>query len=1118
MKLQLDMVERGRLRSSTSFLLCIFLVELTLKSVSGVPIYGPQFLPGGSGRNIRHLPCVSRRSGETGVCMFAFTCAKANGTHLGTCIDRFYFGSCCKIDDEPDISPQDNAIEESEDILATTQHNSLESNDIPNYVSRPKPDQVPVPMPPQKPGPGLTSQFKPAPGSTTLSKPTPGSVSRPKPTSTSTTQFGPSSSTIPPRPISASTTQTKPVPEVVPQSKPTSEPISQSKPGLKPEKHPQGSLGTLSTDDGVATLGASTPGVGTTVGTTSTGAIKVPGSMINKVPGSSINNVPGSSTSKVPGSSTSKVPGSSTSKVPGSSTSKFPGSSTSKVPGSSTSKFPGSSTSKVPGPPTIKPTWSPETTTQPYGLSTFQVVRNVTEITTKPTLGSSQLPQGTDRPQRPVTSTYPTFSPLTTRRPIIHHTTSKIPEVEETTKPFQTSQEGSTFSTTPSPSPPVTRFPPRSTTTVRPTKTTTRRPSTRPSSVSYNSTRPVSAGTKPRPSGSQRPRPTPTKPRPSVPVKNRPTTTSRPRPTTTPRPRPTSSTSSRPRPTSSTLRPGSTSSSSRPGPTSTPKPRPTTLKPRPTTTQTTSRPPPSKAPPTSKPTSSVPVSTTSTTPTSLPSTISEETLKRNETKLESTIRPVTVPKPAIPAFTTQRPGDVSSEGSEIYSSNTVDVASETTKISPRPSSTTTETPVSSSSAPVVTTWSTPQVTNETTLINEVLPPKESSSEGTLTTSPGLVTWTFTTEEGSTRVPEPSSTTASTVTPEESTETEWAPITTPDGWVMIPSPGSSPSEELPSPPSPPSVKPLDKPTPATSTESPTTERVTSPRPTTTTPSSTISTLEMMTSEAPPVAAALNMSNYKQVCGRRLFPESRIVGGDHSSFGKWPWQISLRQWRTSTYLHKCGAALLNENWAITAAHCVENVTPSDLLLRIGEHDLTNENEPYGYQERRVQIVASHPQFDPRTFEYDLALLRFYEPLLPFQPNALPICLPEDDENYVGHTAYVTGWGRLYDDGPLPSVLQEVSVPVINNTVCEAMYRNAGYVEHIPHIFICAGWRKGGFDSCEGDSGGPMVIQRPKDKRWILAGVISWGIGCAEPDQPGVYTRISEFREWINQILQF
>lgn len=93
------------------------------------------------------------------------------------------------------------------------------------------------------------------------------------------------------------------------------------------------------------------------------------------------------------------------------------------------------------------------------------------------------------------------------------------------------------------------------------------------------------------------------------------------------------------------------------------------------------------------------------------------------------------------------------------------------------------------------------------------------------------------------------------------------------------------------------------------------------------------------------------------------------------------------------------------------------------------------------------------------------RFYEPVQ-FQPNIIPVCVPDSDENFIGQTAFVTGWGRLYDDGPLPSVLQEVAVPVINNTICEWMYRAAGYIEHIPHIFICAGWKKGGHDSCEGN----------------------------------------------------
>lgn len=92
-------------------------------------------------------------------------------------------------------------------------------------------------------------------------------------------------------------------------------------------------------------------------------------------------------------------------------------------------------------------------------------------------------------------------------------------------------------------------------------------------------------------------------------------------------------------------------------------------------------------------------------------------------------------------------------------------------------------------------------------------------------------------------------------------------------------------------------------------------------------------------------------------------------------------------------------------------IYSVPPSDLLLRLGEYDLAEEEEPYGYQERRVYIVVSHPQFDARTFEYDLALLRFFEPV-EFQPNIIPVCVPDNDETFIGRTAFVTGWGRLYE----------------------------------------------------------------------------------------------------------
>ena len=90
---------------------------------------------------------------------------------------------------------------------------------------------------------------------------------------------------------------------------------------------------------------------------------------------------------------------------------------------------------------------------------------------------------------------------------------------------------------------------------------------------------------------------------------------------------------------------------------------------------------------------------------------------------------------------------------------------------------------------------------------------------------------------------------------------------------------------------------------------------------------------------------------------------------------------------------------------------SVSPTDLLLRLGEFDVSHEREPYPYLERRVQIIAPHPQFDPRTFEYDLALLRFYEPIH-FQRNIIPVCIPEHNDSFVNRWATVTGWGRLYE----------------------------------------------------------------------------------------------------------
>ncbi|XP_014486896.1 PREDICTED: serine proteinase stubble-like [Dinoponera quadriceps] len=243
-----------------------------------------------------------------------------------------------------------------------------------------------------------------------------------------------------------------------------------------------------------------------------------------------------------------------------------------------------------------------------------------------------------------------------------------------------------------------------------------------------------------------------------------------------------------------------------------------------------------------------------------------------------------------------------------------------------------------------------------------------------------------------------------------------------------------------------------------------------------------------------------------------PETRIVGGKDAPFGRWPWQVSVR--RTSFFgfssTHRCGGAVLNENWIATAGHCVDDLLTSQIRIRVGEYDFSSVQERLPYVERGIAKKVVHPKYNFFTYEYDLALVRL-ESSLTFAAHISPICLPATDDLLIGENATVTGWGRLSEGGTLPSVLQEVSVPIVSNDRCKSMFLRAGRHEFIPDIFLCAGYETGGQDSCQGDSGGPLQV-RGKDGRYFLAGIISWGIGCAEANLPGVCTRISKFVPWI------
>jgi secreted trypsin-like serine protease len=154
-----------------------------------------------------------------------------------------------------------------------------------------------------------------------------------------------------------------------------------------------------------------------------------------------------------------------------------------------------------------------------------------------------------------------------------------------------------------------------------------------------------------------------------------------------------------------------------------------------------------------------------------------------------------------------------------------------------------------------------------------------------------------------------------------------------------------------------------------------------------------------------------------------------------------------------------------------------------------------------------LINHPNYDTSTSDNDIALIQLSSSV-DFTDYIKPVCLATDGSVFsAGTISWVTGWGAIRSGVALPSPqrLQEVDVPVVSNEQCKNSYST------LTDNMICAGLTQGGKDSCQGDSGGPMVSKQ--DSRWIQAGVVSFGQGCAEPDFPGVYARVSQYQTWIN-----
>ncbi|XP_068245868.1 proclotting enzyme-like isoform X3 [Palaemon carinicauda] len=233
-----------------------------------------------------------------------------------------------------------------------------------------------------------------------------------------------------------------------------------------------------------------------------------------------------------------------------------------------------------------------------------------------------------------------------------------------------------------------------------------------------------------------------------------------------------------------------------------------------------------------------------------------------------------------------------------------------------------------------------------------------------------------------------------------------------------------------------------------------------------------------------------------------PPTRIVGGKPADPQEWPWMAALLRDGATQY---CGGTLITDRHVLTAAHCVDGFAQNSIRIRLGEYTFGQTGDS-NHVDFNAAAIRMHEAYDRNTYINDIAIIAL-DRTTNFNADIWPVCLPDGDESYVGETATVTGWGTIYYGGPVATTLQEVTVPIWTNSDCDAAYD-----QDIIDNQLCAGVREGGKDSCQGDSGGPLLLRQGTENRWAVIGVVSWGIRCAEAENPGVYTRVSKYKTWI------